>query len=271
MKKFEGLNLPESLEEITIKEFSNINKIINEYNLEEEGIDELELEIRSYRMNADIVQELTGISDEQKENTDLGIFREYMNRMSFLKGDRKPLKLDSFTFKGKTYHIEEDLKGKTKFGQYVEALQIQANSHKLDKNSLEYLAHQLAHQVNYGEEWDEKTRDALAIDFLDLPCTVCLDFAFFLQSRLPKYKIVSYLAQADKAPRKESYTKEISARLVGLKLYLNWRNWGYLISRTRLRLIVYYILIREKFYSMFRLPVQKEITNTKLAKTLIKK
>jgi len=66
MKKFEGLNLPESLEEITIREFSNINKIISQYNLEEEGLDELELEIRSYRMNADIVQELTGISDEEK-------------------------------------------------------------------------------------------------------------------------------------------------------------------------------------------------------------
>jgi len=194
-----------------------------------------------------------------------------MDRMSFLKGERKPLKLDSFTFEGKTYYIEEDLKSKTKFGQYVEALQIQANSQRLDKDSLEYLAHQLAHQVNYGEEWDEKTRDALAVKFLDLPCTICLDFAFFLQSRLPKYKIISYLAEADKVRRKEPYMKGISARLVGLKQYLNWRNWGYLISRTRLRLTVYYILIREKFYSMFPLLAQKEITNTKLAKTLIKK
>ena len=58
----------------------------------------------------------------------------------------------------------------TKYGQYVEAMQSQMAWEAKDKDSIMYLAHQLAHQVS--GEWIQEDRDKLAIEFEDLTMDV---------------------------------------------------------------------------------------------------
>ena len=58
-----------------------------------------------------------------------------------------------------------------------------------DKNSVIYLAHQLAHIVDNGEGWDAEYRDKLAEKFKKIPMSIAYDFAFFLLKKSQIYSL----------------------------------------------------------------------------------
>ena len=188
---------------------------------------------------------------------------EYNEQLSFLNEEREPKEISHFEFKGKIYDLPETLRMNTKYGQYIESVQSQFVSQHSDKNSLIYLAHQLAHTVDYGEEWNGSERDKLAQEFTQIPATIALDFSFFLSKKLKIYSLAYLKYMENQQERSKPFIQRTFKALVGLKRYMNWQSLEFLIQKTRLRLIVFYILIREKFFNTFLSWHQKLIMKIK--------
>ena len=115
-----------------------------------------------------------------------------------------------------------------------------------------YLAHQLAHTIEFDGDWKDKDRDILAKRFESIPVSIALDFSFFLSKKSKIYSLAYLLYEARQAEKKLPYTKRILATLVGLKRYMNWQRVIYLKDLTRLRLTVFYIQMFQMFFNIFR-------------------
>lgn len=254
--------------DITLKRYSEYNKLIESYQEEikdlnpEDEMDAQMIMLKEAQFEYDALCCLTGEEKEEVYKKDVGFVKDYFSKLSFLNKKPEQEKLEKFTFKGVEYRIYENMRLNTKYGQYVESIQSEMAWNAQDKHSLMYLSHQLAHQVDNGKEWSGEERDELAKEFEDVTMDVFFNFSFFLQSQSAIYMQV-YLNQSKKELIKNlPFTKRVMATWGSLKQYMSWQNLGYLSSLIKLRLIVFYIPIRERFLTIWRTLHQKVITNT---------
>ena len=268
MKKLKGIQIPESWEDVTLATFSNYNKAVCDFNEALENLDESEkalskASVAEVTLNFEICKCFSGLTEEEVYALDIGFVKNYVDKLSFLKKNYEPKEMKFFVFEGVTYKLPESLRFQTKFGQYVEALQAEMNSKYTDKNSVIYLAHQLAHQVDNGKEWNQNERDELAVKFENIPMTVGANFSFFLLKKLQVYS-VAYLKHIKKEKiQSMPFMKRISYSLGGLKRYMKLLKLKYSISLIKLRLIVFYVQIREKLLHTLRFCRLGTITNVK--------
>lgn len=258
------MKIPRSLDAVTLEQYSNFHKACCK--LQEfvnSGKNKNEYETKELEFKLEVCKIFSGLAEEKLLEMPIAFINEYNEQLSFLNEERKPKDISFFQFKGKVYDIPETLRLNTKYGQYIEAMQSQFLSNHSDKNSLIYLAHQLAHTVEYGEEWNGEKRDKLAQEFTQIPASIALDFSFFLSKKLRVYSLAYLQYMARQEALKTPFMKRALRGLVGLKRYMNWQSAEYLIQTTRLRLIVFYILIRDKFSSIFLFWRQKLIMKVK--------
>ena len=186
------LKLPVGWSAITLRQFSEYNKLcinyldlLKEFDGKEEDVPEKDS--LDFRLN--VCSLFSGVSKEELKEIPLAFIVEYVDSLEFLTEEREPQNIKDFTFKGKKYKLTYNIGLDTTFGQYIESVQSEFVSRHEDKNSLDYLAHQLAHTVKGESDMTNKERDKLALEFLDVPASLALDFSFFFCKRSPKFTV----------------------------------------------------------------------------------
>jgi hypothetical protein len=271
MIKYEGkYDLPTSWEDITIKQYSKyiqalekrngVYEVFKEKGLEMSDIKQMEVEAVLY---GDVMIALSGVDSEVVNNEYYPLVKSYGDSLGFTAIEYKAKGIKEFSFDGVTYKFPENMKEDTNFGQYVNALQIEAVARANNPNDWDYLANQLAHIVEFDEEWDEKKRDELGVKFLDLPMTVCFEFAFFLKSQYEIYSLALIRQAAQLSEKKKPFMKRVFHGLAGLKLYMNWRILKSLINLTKLRLTALSLPILEKCYYIWNTYLRRTSMNVK--------
>lgn len=269
MKKYKGIPQPQSWGDITLKQFSEYNKLIVDFQEEakdvsEDSDEELnKLLVNEVTLNFNLCELFSKLPNSEVYVLDIALVKEYVEGLTFLTKDYKPKELKYFSFKGINYNVPESLPVSTKFGQYVESLQAEMNNRYTDKNSVIYLAHQIAHIVDNGEDWSGKDRDKLAVEFEELPASIGLDFSFFLSKKCQAYSLAYLLYEKAEREKELPFIKRTLRALGGLRHYMSWRRLKYSISLIKLRLTVFYILIQERFSNIYRILQRKAIMSQK--------
>lgn len=269
MKKFEGIPMPESWEDVTLKQFSEYNKAAVDFKEALEKIDEQDENattkalIKEAEYNYKIIEVLSCLPEEEVYTIDIAMAKDYVDNLNFIRERYEPKEIKSFEFKGINYNVPDSIPINTKFGQYIEALQAEMVTKYTEKNSIIYLAHQIAHIIDNGNEWTTEERDDLAKEFEDLPASVGLDFSFFLSKKCLIYSQALLKYVAEREVRKLPFIKRIYLRLVGLKHYMSWQKLKFLISLTKARLKALNTQTQEKFFNIFHILQQKVTMNLK--------
>jgi len=260
------MNRPKDWSEVTLKQYSRYNKVVSEYhkkieNLNPEKQNEASIILlEELKFQHDVCEVFSGLTAKTIDKKSISEIKEYCSGLDFLKKSPEYLNKKEFTFKGVKYIIPEDVRMETKYGQYVEAMQSQMAWEAKDKDSIMYLAHQLAHQVS--GEWIQEDRDKLAIEFEDLTMDVFFDFSFFLQKKSIIYIAAYQKLLIDQAQKKKTMKNRLWDGLDTLKRYTKLLKGGFLKDLIKLRLTVYYILIRQKFLTTWGTWFQKLTMNT---------
>ena len=249
MKK--ELRIPKDWSAITLNQFSEYNKICLAY-IEKQDSDEGLTESDIAEFNLSCCRIFSKVSEDELKELPLSLINSYSECLTFLNQDRTPNEISGFYFKNKYYELTDNIGVNTNFGQYIESLQAQFVSKHSDKNSLTYLAHQLAHNVKAETELNNKERDKLAEEFLEIPASIALDFSFFLLKKSRDYSLAYLLYEKNQRRMKMPFTKRILHDLVGLKRYMNWQSVVFLINLTVLQSIVFWVQIRERFSNIYR-------------------
>jgi len=261
--------MPESWEDVTLKQFSEYNKAAVDFKEALEELDEKDENastkalIKETEYNYRIIQVLSSLPEEEVYTIDIGMAKYYVDNLTFIRKKYEPKEIKSFVFEDVNYNIPDSLPINTKFGQYIEALQSEMVTKYTEKNSIIYLAHQIAHIVDNGNDWSTQERDKLAKKFEDLPASIGLDFSFFLSKKSLIYSHALLRHVAEQEVKKLPFTKRIYLRLVGLKHYMNWRKLRFSINLTRARLKVLNTQIQERFFNIFRILQQKATMSLK--------
>ena len=249
---------PKDWSEITLEQFSEYNKALVDFTEKtkelnpEDDKEANQILIDEIHLNFAICKSFSGLTEEEVYTLDIAWVKDYVSSLVFLSQEYEPKELKSFEFEEITYNVPDSLPLNTKFGQYIEALQAEMNSRYTDKDSVIYLAHQLAHIVDNGEDWDGEYRDKLAEKFKAIPVSLGFDFAFFLSKKCQIYSLAYLNQELEAQAKKLPFTKRILLRLVGLKRYMSWQKLQYSINLIRLRLIVFYTLTRGLFSNIYR-------------------
>lgn len=260
---------PKDWSEITIEQFSEYNKALHIFKEKTQDLN-LELEndcnkviIEQVHLNFKICEHFSGLAEEEVYTLDIAFVKDYVDSLSFITEKHEPKPIKSFTFDGVKYNVPNDLRISTKFGQYIEALQSEMNTGFTDKNSVIYLAHQLAHIVDNGEDWNAEYRDELAKKFKKIPMSIAYDFAFFLLKKCQIYSLAFLKYHHQEELKKLPFIKRFLNRMVGLKRYMSWQNLKYSLNLIRLRLTVFYIQLPERFLHIYHLLPQGQFMKTK--------
>ena len=269
MKKFEGIPMPESWKDVTLRQFSEYNKAAVDF---KEALDSIDPEdenastkalIKEAEYNYKVIEVLSSLPEEDVYTIDIAMAKDYVDNLNFIRERYEPKEIKSFVFEDVNYNVPDSIPINTKFGQYIEALQAEMVTKYTEKNSIIYLAHQIAHIVDNGNDWSTKERDKLAEKFERLPANIGLDFSFFLSKKCLIYSQAFLRYVAEREVKKLRFTKRIYLRLVGLKHYMNWRKLRFSINLIRARLKALNIQIQEKFFNIFRILQQKETMSLK--------
>lgn len=254
MLKHLGYDLPESWEDVTIKQFSDYNialqkyqNVVKAYEVAEIEVSELKKMIDDSELQVGIMSAFTGVSKKDLEKENLHVIKDYLNLLLFIQEDRKDNNLKSFTFKGVEYFIPENLAPETKFGQYINSLQAEMVSKAQDPANMEFLSHQIAHTVK--GDWSEEERDKMAEEFLELPSSVAMDFAFFLEKQLEIFSLAALSSTGVPLSKSNRYMKKLLEGSVGLNLSMKLPNRVSLIDKVKVGLNVLKIRAHQMFYS----------------------
>jgi hypothetical protein len=257
MKKFEGIPMPESWEDITLKQFSEYNETAVDFKEELDKIDEKDEDaitqalIKDVKYNYKVIEIFSLLPEESVYEIDIATANEYVDNLNFLREKYEPKEIKYFSFEGTNYNLPDSLPINTKFGQYIESLQAEMITKYTEKNSIIYLAHQIAHMVDNGEDWNAKERDELAKKFEGLPASTGLDFSFFLSKKCLIYSQAYLRLVALQQVEKMPFIKRIYLHLVGLKHYMNWQKLKFSINLIKARLKALSTLTRERFFSIY--------------------
>ena len=269
MRNFNGIPMPEAWEDITLKQFSEFNKAAINFKEVLEAIDDdnvnasTEALIAEAQYNFKVIEVLSELPEDDVYTIDIGLANDYVKNLNFITQKYEAKEIKYFSFEGVNYNIPDSIPFNTKFGQYIESLQAEMVTRYTEKNSVIYLAHQIAHIVDNGEDWSAKDRDELAGKFENLPANIGLDFSFFLSKKCLIYSKALLLYVAEQEVEKQPFIKRIYLSLVGLKHFMSWRRLKFSINLIKAQSKALSIQIQERFFNIYHTLQQKIITSLK--------
>lgn len=207
------VNLPENWLEVKWNKFFDFTKLIKRYEDKEEDKteDEYKKTLRALEFNTQVLAFWTNSSEEEVSHWDLGEAEKIMKSLSFINEQYVPINIQSFTIGTEKFFLPKDLMGKSSFGRYIEAEQLEIQSNLIEGGKIEYMPRQLAILCKKEGE-DEKLNDDL-IDkraklFEKLDMATIWDVAFFL-NKLEQGLLTSFLTyQAVEMQRLKEQQKE---------------------------------------------------------------
>jgi len=207
------VNLPENWLEVKWNKFFDFTKLIKRYEDKEEDKteDEYKKTLRALEFNTQVLAFWTNSSEEEVSHWDLGEAEKIMKSLSFINEQYVPINIQSFTIGTEKFFLPKDLMGKSSFGRYIEAEQLEIQSNLIEGGKIEYMPRQLAILCKKEGE-DEKLNDDL-IDkraklFEKLDMATIWDVAFFL-NKLEQGLLTSFLTyQAVETQRLKEQQKE---------------------------------------------------------------
>ncbi|QDP49437.1 MAG: hypothetical protein Unbinned2716contig1000_18 [Prokaryotic dsDNA virus sp.] len=192
------VKIPESYSEITIKEFTQIWKILHKYETiplaegeEYNDTQKLKMENNERDVTFMLVSHLLGLTKEETKQVDflaaqeiVNVFNNFINNQPINKIIKKTGN-NHFVFKGEAYYYPKpDFKDMT-FGEYCELQQLQSTFGKETKNRFDFIAKQIALSCRRkGEEKDSYDLDERTKMFEDLTMDYVLAYSFFLSNRV---------------------------------------------------------------------------------------
>ena len=139
------------------------------------------------RMNKELFQYLTKVSDEEMEYIDLEQAYNVLGAVDVLREEYKPKGTDSFIFEEEEYFFPSEYLKRNTFGDYIESTQLDMYIDSMTHGRLDALPEQMAILCRrIDEEYDDDKIEEKAEKFKKLTMDVIWEFSFFLTARCRK-------------------------------------------------------------------------------------
>jgi len=210
------VKLPETWEDVSWGTFLGFNDIVQKHSKEkEERKDTEEGEwkeaIRNLDLNTKILSYWAGLTEEEISHWDMLEAEELMKCLSFVNKEYIPIGIKSFKVGDEEFFLPEDLMGKSSFGRYIEAEQLEIQSSMIDKGKIEVMPRQIAvlcKKEGESERLNDDLIDSRAKLFEQLDMATIWDVAFFL-TKLEQGLMISFLtSQQVETQRQQEQQKE---------------------------------------------------------------
>ena len=184
-------DIPTDWSEITLEYWCGFYSIIQKYTKKDEEkekkgevseFDESKLQdFEILKMNRDMFQYMTGISDDMLSKLDIDSMNEAITIISELLQEYEPKNTESFEFEEETYYFPKEFLKRNTFGDYIEATQLDMYVDIMKNGRFDVLPEQMAILCRTAtEEYDEDAIDKKAEKFKQLKMDTVWEFAFFL-------------------------------------------------------------------------------------------
>ena len=201
--KDSDINIPTDWEDMTIEYYCGIFRIINKYtklsdlkreasdsnfskDLEEQALQNMD-SIDAVKMNKELFQYMTNLSDEDIDKVPVEDAVEVLSAVNILRDEYTPKGIEYFDFEEERYFFPKDNMKKNTFGDYIEATQLDMNVEKLTNGRFDVLPEQMAILCKtMDEEVDLDNIDEKAKKFKNLTMDIVWEFSFFLNRRTVK-------------------------------------------------------------------------------------
>lgn len=190
-------DIPTDWSEITLEYWCGLYNIIKKYTQKDEEkdkdgevseFDESKLEdFEILKMNRDIFQYMTGISDKMLDTLDINSMNEAIVRINELLQEYKPKGVESFEFEDETYFFPKEFLKRNTFGDYIESTQLDMYVDIMKNGRFDVLPEQMAILCRRAdEEYDDNIIQEKAEKFKQLKMDVVWEFGFFLTQQSVK-------------------------------------------------------------------------------------
>tara|TARA_R100000541_G_scaffold42454_2_gene49772 strand:- start:1984 stop:2619 length:636 start_codon:yes stop_codon:yes gene_type:complete len=192
------VDIPTGWFDVTFDKFIKFNSLIKHITEKTEELDEIEQTLSNLKENTKILSFWTDKTEEEISMWDLEDAHKVMEKINFTQEQYNPISINSFTIGEDTFHLPEEFMGKSSFGRYIEAEQLEMHQSLIEKGNLDYLPKQiaiLAKKEGEKEKLDDDLIDKRAEQFRKLDMATVWDVGFFLQKLEQKYMIHSLISQ----------------------------------------------------------------------------
>ena len=190
-------NIPTDWSEITLEYWCGFYNIIKKYTKKDEEkekngevseFDESKLEdFELLKMNRDIFQYMTGISDDILNNVETQSMYQAISIIGDLLQEYKPKNIESFNFEGEKYFFPKEFLKRNTFGDYIESTQLDMYVDIMKNGRFDVLPEQMAILCRRAdEEYDDNIVQEKAEKFKQLKMDVVWEFGFFLTQQSVK-------------------------------------------------------------------------------------
>tara|TARA_R110002020_G_scaffold120148_5_gene273846 strand:- start:1187 stop:1888 length:702 start_codon:yes stop_codon:yes gene_type:complete len=190
-------DIPTDWSEITLEYWCGFYNIIKKYTKKDEEkekkgevseFDETKLEdFEMLKMNRDMFQYMTGISDAMLDTLDINSMNDAIKIIGDLLQEYEPKDKDSFDFEGEKYYFPKEFLKRNTFGDYIEASQLDMYIDMMKHGRFDVIPEQMAILCRTAtEKYDEDAIDAKAEKFKQLKMDTVWEFAFFLKMQSVK-------------------------------------------------------------------------------------
>jgi hypothetical protein len=187
----EKYDIPSDWGEITLEYWCGLYSIIKKYTKKDEEkekngeiseFDESKLEdFEILKMNRDIFQYMTGVSDNVLNNIETKSMYQAIAVVGELLQEYKPKNIESFEFEEETYYFPKEFLKRNTFGDYIESTQLDMYVDIMKNGRFDVLPEQMAILCRRAdEEYDDNVIQEKAEKFKQLKMDVVWEFGFFL-------------------------------------------------------------------------------------------
>ena len=190
-------DIPTDWSEITLEYWCGLYNIIKKYTKKDEEkekngevseFDESKLEdFEILRMNRDIFQYMTGISDDMLNTVETESMYQAIAIIGDLLKEYEPKNIESFNFEGEKYFFPKEFLKRNTFGDYIESTQLDMYVDIMKNGRFDVLPEQMAILCRRAdEEYDDNIIQEKAEKFKQLKMDVVWEFGFFLTQQSVK-------------------------------------------------------------------------------------
>jgi hypothetical protein len=190
-------DIPTDWSEITLEYWCGLYSIIKKYTKKDEEkekngevseFDESKLEeFEMLKMNRDMFQYMTGITDDMLDNIDIDSMSEALITIGDLLKEYEPKNIEYFDFEDEKYYFPKEFLKKNTFGDYIESTQLDMYIDIMKNGRFDVLPEQMAILCRReGEEYDDNVIQEKADKFKQLKMDVVWEFGFFLTQQSVK-------------------------------------------------------------------------------------
>jgi hypothetical protein len=190
-------DIPTDWSEITLEYWCGLYNIIKKYTKKDEEkekngevseFDESKLEdFEILRMNRDIFQYMTGISDDMLNTVETESMYQAIAIIGDLLKEYEPKNIESFNFEGEKYFFPKEFLKRNTFGDYIESTQLDMYVDIMKNGRFDVLPEQMAILCRRAdEEYDDNIIQEKAEKFKQLKMDIVWEFGFFLTQQSVK-------------------------------------------------------------------------------------